>query len=181
MPDLAEPLVPFRHEPTDRRAGDSSVPFAPAEIRPEGYLVYAPTRDFMPDRYFFALAIVHVLRCVSSAGVLIAAAEAKSSLSIVALAAVLTASHAALVAGCHLQRRWAKWGSIILDVQASFMTMLALIALNQFDLTWSALVRQVIGPALTIWLATKARVDRRRRLVTTRTGLLVNGLSVPGS
>ncbi len=179
MPDLAEPLVPFKQE-TDRRAGDSTVPFTP-DPRPDGYLSYAPTRDFVPDRYFFALAVVHVLRCVSSAGVLIAAAQASSSISILALAAMLTASHAGLVVGCHLQRRWAKWGSIILDVQASFMTILALIALNQFDLTWSSLVRQVIGPAITIWLATKARVDRRRRLVTTRTRPSPKDLARPRS
>ena len=182
MPERAGTFAPFRHETTEQRAGDASVPFTTTpEPRPDGYLSYAPTRDFVPDRYFFALAVVHVLRCASSAGVLIAAAQARSSIWILALAALLTASHAALIVGCHLQRRWAKWGSIILDVQASFMTIGALLAVSAFDLTWSSMVRQVVGPSITIWLASKARVDRRRRLVTARTGTSLNGGSVPGS
>ncbi len=175
MPDLAEPLVPFRQPITERRAGEA--PPLPLEPRPDGYLSYAPTRDFVPDRFFFALSIVHALRFLSTAGVLIAAVQARSAISILFLSALLTACHATLVVGCHLQRRWAKWGSIILDVQASLMTMVALIALSKFDFSWSSIVRQVVGPAITIWLASNARVDRRRRLVTARTGMSLSGES----
>ncbi len=173
MPDLAEPFVPFVDmTTTDRRAGDASLPFTPKppDPRPDGYSAYAPTRTFAPDRYFFALGVVHALRCLSSAGVLIAAAQGRSALSILFLSALLTVAHAALIVGCHLQRRWAKWGSIILDVQASLMTILALVAISKFDLNWSTLVRQVVGPGITIWLASKARVDRRRRIVTAPSG-----------
>lgn len=145
---------------TERRAGDAP-PWTP-EPRPEGYVAYAPTRTSTPDRYFFALSIVHVLRGTSSAGVLFVAAQSSSALSILLVSVVLTAAHAALAAGCHLQRRWAKYGSIMLDVQASLMTIVVLLAVSEFDLTGSTVVRQVIGPAITIWLATKARVDRRR-------------------
>ncbi|MCE9621201.1 MAG: hypothetical protein K8R99_02530 [Actinomycetia bacterium] len=157
---------------TDRRAGDSSLPFP--EQRPDGYVSYAPTRAFMPDRYFFALAVIHAMRCASSAVALLAAAEAGNGFAILALSATLAASHAALVVGCHLQRRWAKVGSILLDVQASFMTIIVLVALSDFDLSWSAMVRQVVGPSITIWLAIKARVERRRRVTTTATGLALN-------
>ena len=168
MPDLAEPM-PFAETATDRRAGD--VWATTTEPRPEGYASYAPTRQFVPDRYFFALAVIHAMRCASSAVALIAATQANNALAILALSATLTASHGALIVGCHLQRRWAKVGSIVLDVQASFMTIIVLVALSDFELSWSAMVRQVVGPSITIWLATKARVDRRRRLVTTATGI----------
>lgn len=163
MPETAEFALP-----TDRRAGDA--PAWSPDPRPDGYITYAPTRNFEPDRYFFALSIVHALRCLSSAGVLIAAAQGRSALSILILSALLAVAHAALIVGCHLQRRWAKWGSIILDVQASLMTIITLIALFKFDLTWSTMIRQVVGPAITIWLASKARVDRRRRIVTAPSG-----------
>ena len=125
----------------------------------------------LPDRYFFALAVIHAMRCASSIVALIAATQAGNGLAILALSATLTASHGALIVGCHLQRRWAKVGSIVLDVQASFMTIIVLIALSDFELSWSAMVSQVVGPSITIWLAIKARVDRRRRLVTTATGI----------
>lgn len=144
----------------ERRAGDAP-PWTP-EPRPEGYVAFAPARTSTPDRYFFALSVVHALRCASSAGVMLAAAQASTALSILALSVLLTAAHAALVVGCHLQRRWAKIGSILLDLQASVMTMAALIAISEFDLNASTLVRQVFGPAITIWLAIRARVDRRR-------------------
>lgn len=161
MPETAESFaLTTEAKPGERRAGDAP-PWSP-EPRPEGYVAYAPTRTSAPDRYFFALSVVHALRCASSAGVLIAAAQATSAISILVLSLMLTAAHAALVVGCRLQRRWAKVGSIILDVQASFMTLVALIALGEFDLTWSSIVRQVVGPAVTIWLAINARVDRRR-------------------
>ncbi|CAN5480468.1 hypothetical protein BH10ACT2_BH10ACT2_19940 [soil metagenome] len=156
MTELAEPFVIA----TERRAGDA--PAWSPDPRPEGYVAYAPTRKSSPDRYFFALSIVHALRGISSAGVLLVAARSNSALSIMVVSVMLTAAHAALVVGCHLQRRWAKLGSIMLDVQASLMTMIVLIALSDFDLSASTLIRQVFGPALTIWLATQARVDRRR-------------------
>lgn len=163
MSELAEPFTIA----TDRRAGD--VWATTTEPRPEGYVSYAPTREFVPDRYFFALAVIHAMRCASSIVALIAATQSGNGLAILALSATLTASHGALVVGCYLQRRWAKVGSIVLDVQASFMTIVVLVALSDFELSWSAMVRQVVGPSITIWLAIKARVDRRRRLVTTAT------------
>lgn len=80
MPDLAEPFVPFRDDATtDRRAGDAP-PWSP-EPRPDGYVSYAPTREFVPDRYFFALAVIHAIRCASSAVALIAATQAGNGLA----------------------------------------------------------------------------------------------------
>ena len=167
MPDLVEPM-PFTEMKSDRRAGDTWA--TATEPRPEGYVSYAPTREFVPDRYFFALAVIHAMRCASSVVALIAATQSGNGFAILALSATLAAAHGALIVGCYLQRRWAKIGSIVLDVQASFMTIIVLVALSDFELSWSAMVRQVVGPSITIWLAIKARVDRRRRLITTATG-----------
>jgi hypothetical protein len=162
MPELAEPFVPFIDDRSAlRRAGDAPLPIP--EPRPDGYVSYAPTRTSVPDRYFFALSVVHAMRCATAAATLITASRSGNVLSLAVLPLVLTASHAALVVGCHRQRAWAKLGSIIIDIQASFITIVALIAVSEFELSWNAMVRQVVLPAITIWLALKARVDRRRR------------------
>ena len=164
MPNLAEPFVPFTDESvtTERRAGDAP-PWMP-EPRPQGYVSYAPTRASVPDRYFFALTIIHAMRCATAAATLITASRSGDA-ALVSLPLMLTASHAALVVGCHRQRAWAKLGSIIVDVQASFITIVALIAVSEYELSWSNTVKQVVLPAITIWLAYKAQVDRRRRSV----------------
>ncbi|MEQ1873550.1 MAG: hypothetical protein ABL953_07475 [Ilumatobacteraceae bacterium] len=164
MPDLAEPFVPFTNgsTTTERRAGDAP-PWSP-EPRPDGYVSYAPTRVSVPDRFFFALAIIHAMRCATAAATLFTATRTGDA-SIVALPLMLTLSHATLVVGCHRQRAWAKLGSIIVDVQASFITIIALIAVSDYELSWSNTVKQVVLPAITIWLAYKAQVDRRRRSV----------------
>ena len=169
MSDLAEPFTtePFTAEPsttTERRAGDAP-PWAP-EPRPAGYVPYAPTRASVPDRYFFALTVIHAMRCATAAATLISATRADDVLSLAVLPLMLTGSHALLVLGCHRQRAWAKIGSIIVDVQASLITIIALIAVSKFELSWSAVVQQAVLPGITIWLACKARVDRRRRVVT---------------
>lgn len=164
MSDLAEP-VPFiddRSMTTERRAGDAP-PWSP-EPRPDGYVSYAPTRVSAPDRFFFALAIIHAMRCATAAATLITASRTPDP-SLVALPLMLTLSHATLVVGCHRQRAWAKLGSIIVDVQASFITIVALVAVSEYELSWSNTVKQVVLPAITIWLAYKAQVDRRRRSV----------------
>jgi len=161
MPDLAEPFV-FHDQTTARRAGDAP-PMSP-EPRPDGYVAYAPTRASVPDRFFFALTIVHAMRCATAAATLITASRTGDA-SLVALPLMLTLSHATLVVGCHRQRAWAKLGSIIVDVQASVITIVALMAVSEYELSWSNTVKQVVLPGITIWLAYKARVDRRRRSV----------------
>lgn len=161
MSELAEPFTTFTEgTASERRAGDA--PPRP-EPRPDGYVSYAPTRNSVPDRYFFALSVIHAMRCATAAATLITASRSVDVISVAALPLMLTASHAALAVGCHLQRRWAKVGSVMLDVQASFITIVALIAVGEFELSWSAMVRQVLLPAITIWLAVKARVNRRKR------------------
>ncbi len=159
MSDLAEP---FTTEPftTDRRAGDAP-PFSP-EPHPEGYKPYAPTRASIPDRYFFALTVIHAMRCATAAAALISATRTDDVFSLAILPLMLTGSHGLLVLGCHRQRAWAKIGSIIVDIQASLITILALIAVSEYELSWSSIVQQVVLPGITIWLACKARVDRRR-------------------
>jgi len=174
MSDLAESSTPFTEDrTTERRAGDAP-PWSP-EPSPAGYVSYAPTRTSVPDRYFFALSVIHAMRCVTAAATLITASRSGDVLSLAVLPLLLTGSHAALVIGCHRQRAWAKIGSIIMDIQASIITIVALIAVSEFELSSSGIVRQVVLPAITIWLACKARVDRRRRPVRA-----VN-LAIPGS
>lgn len=158
MPDLAEPFSVT----SERRAGDAP-PWSP-EPRPDGYVSYAPTRASVPDRYFFALAVIHAMRCATVAATLITATRS-GDISLVALPLVLTVSHAALVVGCHRQRAWAKLGSIIIDLQASFITIVALLAVSEYEVSWANTVKQIVLPAISIWLAYKAQVDRRRRPV----------------
>jgi len=156
MSDLAEPFTMT----TDRRAGDAP-PFSP-EPHPEGYKPYAPPRASVPDRYFFALTVIHAMRCATAAATLISATRSDDVLSLTILPLMLTGSHAVLVLGCHRQRAWATIGSIIVDIQASLITIVALIAVSEFELSWSGIVQRVVLPGITIWLACKARVDRRR-------------------
>ena len=165
MSDLAEPFVPFVEDKaaTERRAGDA--PAWTPEPHPDGYKPYAPTRTSVPDRYFFALTVIHAMRCATAAATLISATRSDDVLSLAVLPLMLTGSHAVLVLGCHRQRAWAKIGSIIVDVQASLITIVALIAISNFELSWSSIVQQVVLPGTTIWLACKARVDRRSRPV----------------
>jgi len=162
MPDLTHPFSTLAEgTTTQRRAGDA--PTWVPEPRPEGYVSYAPTRTSVPDRYFFALSIIHAMRCATAAAALVTATRSLDVLSIAVLPLVLTGAHAALVVGCHRQRAWAKLGSIIIDIQASFITIVALIAVSELEVSWNATSRLVVLPAITIWLACKARVDRRKR------------------
>ena len=156
LSDLAEPFAMT----TERRAGDAP-PFSP-EPHPDGYKPYAPARTSVPDRYFFALTVIHAMRCATAAAALISATRADDVFSIAILPLMLTGSHGLLVLGCHRQRAWAKIGSIIVDIQASLITILALVAVSKYELSWSNIVQQVVLPGITIWLACKARVDRRR-------------------
>ena len=158
---VAEPFVVDPLTSTERRAGDA--PSWSPEPPPEGYKAYAPTRTSVPDRYFFALTMIHAMRCATAAAVLISATRKEDVFSIAILPLMLTGSHAVLVVGCHRQRAWAKLGSIIVDVQASLITIVALIAVSKFELSWENFVQQAVLPGITIWLACKARVDRRRR------------------
>ncbi|MBI4885313.1 MAG: hypothetical protein HY826_14795 [Actinobacteria bacterium] len=146
----------------DRRAGDASALVAAVPV-PTGYVPYGPTRSSTPDHYFFALAVLHALRCASSAVDASQASRLDSSLAVVMLPLALTLAHAALVFGCHRQRRWAKVGSILLDVQASLITVLAILLVSDSGLGSSELLNYGLIPALSIWLAVRARVDRRRR------------------
>lgn len=157
MSELAEPFVIT----TNRRAGDA--PAWEPEPRPAGYVSYAPTRASVPDRFFFALAIVHAMRCATEAAALISATRANDIYSIALLPLLLTGSHAALTIGCYRQRAWAKLGSILLDVQASLITIVALLAVSKYEFTAAAAAEQLVLPAITIWLALKARVNRRKR------------------
>ena len=161
MSDLAEPFTTFNEGTAAERRAGTAPPWIP-QPRPEGYVSYAPTRTSVPDRYFFALSVIHAMRCATAAAALIAATRSVDVFSVAVLPLMLTASHAALAVGCHRQRAWAKLGSILVDIQASFITIVALIAVGEFELSWAAMVSQAVLPAITIWLAVKARVDRRK-------------------
>lgn len=157
MSELAEPFAIT----TNRRAGDA--PAWEPEPRPAGYVAYAPTRASAPDRFFFALAVLHAIRCATAAATLISATRANDVFSIALLPLLLTGSHAALTIGCYRQRAWAKLGSILLDVQASFITIVALLAVSNYEFTASNFAEQIVVPGIGIWLALNARVNRRKR------------------
>jgi hypothetical protein len=162
MTQIAGPFATTVSTTGDRRAGDAPA-LAVVEPVPAGYVSYAPSRTSTPDRYFFALAVIHFLRCASSAVDASSASTRSATFAAALLPMLLAVAHGTLAVGCHNERRWAKLGSILLDVQASVITVVAILAVSDSGLGWSTVMESGVAPALTIWLACRARVDRRRR------------------